>query len=110
MATGQVKTTAELFGEEQQSPAIKTSAELFGSAAPKGRVPLEMPKRPGALSIIGDTLKATGQDIIAPVEAAVRTAAGIPAFLAGTAATLGGQAVTGSWEKGRALEMRYQTL
>ena len=64
------------------------------------RVPLEVPKRPGILPAIGEALKKTGQQIIAPVEAGVRMAAGIPAFLASTAATLGGQAITGDWEKG----------
>jgi hypothetical protein len=62
------------------------------------RTPREMPKRPGILPIIGETLKTTAQDIIAPVEGAVRTAAGIPAWMAGMATTVGASPVVG-WEK-----------
>lgn len=62
--------------------------------------PLAMPKRPGVLSAIGEGIKETGKQIVAPVEGAVRTAAGIPAWMAGVATTVGAQPFVG-WEKGQ---------
>lgn len=84
---------------EEQGWSFSTPEESGWTFSEPERVPLEMPKRPGVLSAIGAGLKETGKDIIAPVEGAVRTVAGIPAWMSGLATTILAQPFVG-WEKG----------
>lgn len=75
------------------------------------RKPLEMPKRPGILSIVGDTLGATAKDIGkgaaydarqvgGAVEGVARAVAGAAGFIPGLAATLGSKTFGGkNWQE-----------
>ena len=85
------------------NPVYKTQPKPLQPGAVKvapARTPLEMPKRPGVLPALGEAVKETGKQIIAPVEGAVRTAAGIPSFFAGLGASLLSSPFTG-WEKAK---------
>jgi hypothetical protein len=100
--SGQIKLPAGYTLEGQVKPPAGYTLEEKSAESTPIRKPLEMPKRPGFLSIAGEAIANTAGDIFAPVEAAARTIAGIPGFMVGTAATLGAKTLGGkNWQEAR---------